>query len=168
MKRTFNFRLWMLVMTVGAALVLPAAGLAKEKMEGMHHQEWKARLAKELKLTPEAEKKFMAVAEKYDKSRKDIFEELKKSQGELQNALAAAKPDEAKVKDLVKNITASQDKLLSTFKEERDAEMALLSPMDQGSYLQILHKWRQEMYEKHMKGEPPKGEMEKQAGPEKK
>ena len=114
-----------------------------------------------MKLSPEKEAKFVAVADKYANLRQQIYESLKKSQGELATAVAAGKPDEAKVKQLVKSITEAQDQLLTVYRVERDDEMALLSPMEQGHYLSILHRWRQQMYEKQgMQMEQQKGEKE--------
>jgi Spy/CpxP family protein refolding chaperone len=168
MKRQINFKLLALGAMLSSLLLFPTFGQAKEGNGGMH-QEWKAKLAKELKLSPEKEKRFAAVADKYAKVRKDIYEGLKKSQGELESALAAPKPEEAKIRGLVKVITAAQDKLLTTYKSERNDEMAVLSVMEQGHYLEILHKWRTEMYEKHRMTEQKKGETEPQKGePEKK
>jgi Spy/CpxP family protein refolding chaperone len=178
MNRKCSFRLWILVLAIGAALMLPAMGPAKEPMAGNRHKEWGAKLAKELKLSPEVEKKFVTLYDKYEKSRKEIYDQLRKFQDELKGVLSAPKPDEAKVKSLVKNIVGAQNKLLNTFKSQRDEELALLKPVEQGRYLEVLHKWRMEMYKKHemreeMKGEHPKPEhpkpeMEKKAEPEKK
>jgi Spy/CpxP family protein refolding chaperone len=159
MKRQTNFKLWVLLAGLSGLLLVPALGQAAKEEGWGAHREWKAKLAQELKLSPEKEKQFTAVADQHAGSRKEIYEGLKKDQGQLQTAMAAAKPDEAKVKELVKAITDAQDKLLSSYKSERDAEMALLSPMEQGRYLTILHKWRQQMYEKH--GMEPKMEQKK-------
>jgi Spy/CpxP family protein refolding chaperone len=166
MKGRINFKLWALCSVLAMALLVPAVGQAKEKGEwGKQVKEWKAKVAKELKLSPDKEKQFMAVSDKYAGIRKGIFESMKKSQDELQKAMAAAKPDEAKVKQLVQAITGEQDKLMNSFKEERNEEMALLSPLQQGQYLEVLHKWRKEMYGKHHPAKEMKGEKGK---PEKK
>ena len=98
----------------------------------------------------------MAVDDKYAAERTKIIADLKKSQGELKTALAAAKPDEAKIKDLVSAITSGQDKLFASFKDQRDEELALLSPMEQGKYLLALTEWRHKMMEKCMKEEAGK------------
>ncbi len=167
MRSKFNFKLWALCSLLAISLLLPAVGQAKEKNDwGKRSKEWKQKLAQELKLSPEKQKEFMAVTEKYMNERKGIYEDLKKSQTELQQALAAPKPDEAKVKPLVQAVTWGQDKMLDSFKQERNAEMALLTPLQQGQYLEILHKWRKEMFGKHHKEmTPEKGEKGK---PEKK
>jgi len=167
MKGRFNFKLWALVALLSAFLLSPAVGQAQE--EPGQFKEWKAKLAKELQLSPEKEAKFMAVADRYAKSRLRIYESLKKSQADLSTAMAAPKPEAAKVQGLVKAITTAQDKLLNSYKGERDAEMAGLSPLEQGRYLVILHQWRTRMYEKpgkemeHQKGgmTPPKEEKAK-------
>ena len=158
MQNKINYKLWALAAILASALLLPAMGQAREE-NWSSYREWKTKLAKELKLSPEKEAKFVAVADKYANLRQQIYESLKKSQGELATAVAAGKPDEAKVKQLVKSITEAQDQLLTVYKVERDDEMALLSPMQQGQYLVILHQWRQQMHEKH--GMQPKMEQGK-------
>jgi Spy/CpxP family protein refolding chaperone len=155
MKRKVHFMLWALCAILAGGLVIPAIGQAKEG-DMSEHREWRTKLAKELKLSPDKEAQFAAVADKYANSRKETYEALTKAQGDLKATMSAAKPDEAKVKQGVKVITEAQDKLLTTYKAERDDEMALLTPMQQGQYLEILHKWRMEMYKKH--AEEKKGE----------
>ena len=133
-----------------AVLVVPALAQAKGEMEG-HLKELKGQILKQMKLAPDKEKAFMAVDDKYAAERQKIIADLKKSQEDLRTALAAAKPDEAKVKDLVSALTAGQDKLFASFKSQRDEELALLSPVDQGKYLLAMSQWRHEMMEKCMK-----------------
>jgi Spy/CpxP family protein refolding chaperone len=76
---------------------------------------------------------------------------LKKSHIELENALAAATPDEAKIKGLVAALRANKDNMVNSFKSQQDEELALMTPVQQGQYLNLLHKWREEMMEEHMK-----------------
>jgi Spy/CpxP family protein refolding chaperone len=162
MKNRISCKLWALgVFFAAAALLLPTLGQARAESRS-RPQEWKAQLAKEMKLSPEKEAKFVAMGDKYANLRQQLYEKLKKNQEALTAALAAAKPDEAKVKELVKVITGDQNELLTIYKMERDEEMALLSPLEQGRYLSVLHHWRQQMYEKHaMSQAPPKGEKPK-------
>jgi Spy/CpxP family protein refolding chaperone len=161
MKSKSNCRFWALGAFLAAALLLAAPGLAREANLSKP-PEWKTRLAKEMKLSPEKEAQFIAASDKYAKLRQELYEKLKKNQEALTAALAAAKPDETKVKELVKAITRDQNELLTIYKMERDEEMALLSPVEQGRYLSILHHWRQQMYEKHaVPPEPAKSEKEK-------
>lgn len=155
MKGKFNFKLGALCVILGVLLLVPAFGQAKEKMEGQL-KELKVKILKKMKLAPDKEKAFMEVDDKYAAERKGIIADLKKSQGELKAALAAAKPDEAKIKDLVSAITAGQDKLFASFKDQRDAELALLSPVEQGKYLLAMTSWRHGMMEKCMKEEARK------------
>lgn len=155
MKRKFNLKRGALCAIVIAALVIPVLGQAKEKMEGQL-KELKAQILKQMKLAPDKEKAFMAVDDKYAAERTKIIADLKKSQGELKTALATAKPDEGKVKDLVSAITSGQDKLFASFKDQRDEELALLSPVEQGKYLLALTEWRHKMMEKCMKEEAGK------------
>ena len=74
---------------------------------------------------------------------------MKKANEDLQAAVAAGNPDEAKLKELVSALTAGQDKLFASFKNQRDEELALMTPAEQAKYLLILGQWRQKMMEKH-------------------
>jgi len=114
------------------------------------HKMRRATAVKELKLSPEKAKDFNAVEEKYAKERQELIERLKKSQAELQNAMAAT-PDEAKIKGLVTAIRADQDTMAKSFKSQLDEELSLMTPLQQGQYLLTLHKWREEMMQEHMK-----------------
>ncbi len=153
-----NLGLAAFLMLLGGLFLVPHGVLAKEKGEHWDHQKFSEQVVKELKLSPEKGKEFVAVGEKYAKSRKELFESMKKTRGDLEAALAAPKPDEAKIKELVKAMTGDQDKLLDSFKAQRDEEMALLTAEQQGKFLVTLHKIRMEMYEKHMKKEKEQGE----------
>ena len=130
--------------------LVPALGQAKEDSWSEMHKMRRATAVKELKLSPEKAKDFNAVEEKYAKDRQELVERLKKSQAELQNAMAAT-PDEAKIKGLVTAIRADQDKMAKSFKSQFDEELALMTPVQQGQYLLTLHKWREEMMQEHMK-----------------
>jgi len=150
MKAKFNFKLGALCAILSAMLVIPALVQAKEDSWGEMHKMRRATAVKELKLSPEKAKDFNAVEEKYAKDRQELIERLKKSQAELQTAMAAT-PDEAKVKGLVTAIRADQDKMAKSFKSQIDEELALMTTIQQGQYLLTLHKWREEMMEEHMK-----------------
>ena len=151
MKGKFNFRLGALCAILSAMLVMPALGQAKEDSWGEMHKMRRATAVKELKLSPEKAKDFNAVEEKYAKERQELIERLKKSQAELQTAVAATPPDDAKLKGLVTAIRAEQDKVVKSFKSQLDEELALMTPIQQGQYLSTLHKWREEMMQEHMK-----------------
>jgi Spy/CpxP family protein refolding chaperone len=150
MKSKFNFKVKVLCAILGVMLVVPALAQAKGEM-GTHLKELKGQILKQMKLAPDKEKAFMAVDDKYAAERKKIIADLKKSQGDLKTALAEAKPDEAKIKDLVSALTAGQDKLFDSFKNQREEELALLSPVEQGKYLMAMSNWRHKMMEQCMK-----------------
>ena len=152
MKGKFNFKLGALCAILSAMLLIPALGQAKEDSWGEWQKMRRAAAVKKLKLSPEKAKDFNAVQEKYAKDRQELFERLKKSQTELQNAVAAATPDEAKIKGLVAAIRADQDKMAQSFKSQLDEELALMTPMQQGQYLLSLHKWRDGRSNKGRKG----------------
>ena len=129
---------------------MPALGQAKGE-EAAVYKEKKDQMIKELKLAPEKEKAVLAVEDKYATERKDIVAGVKKANDDLQAALAAANPDEAKLKELVSALTAGQDKIFASFKNQRDEELALMTPVEQAKYLMVLGQWRQKMMNKRDK-----------------
>ena len=150
MKGKFNFKLAALCAIISALLVLPALGQTK-KDAGARHKAQKDQLIKELKLAPEKEKAMLAVEAKYAAERQGIIAGVKKANEDLQAAMATAKPDEAKLKELVSALTAGQDKMFASFKNQRDEELALMTPAEQAKYLIVLGQWRQKMMDKHDK-----------------
>jgi hypothetical protein len=158
MKRV-NFKAKALCAILGLLLVVPVLVQAKTDKKGEMEgrlKELKAQILKKMKLAPDKEKSFMEVDDKYAAERQKIIADLKKSQEELKTALAEAKPDEGKVKDLVSNITSGQDKLFASFKNQRDEELGLLTPVEQGKYLLAMSQWRHQMMGKYMKEEAAK------------
>ena len=147
MKGKFNFKLAALCAIISAMLVMPALGQAKEEA-GARYKEQKDQMIKELKLAPEKEKAMLAVEDKYAKERKEIIAGVKKANDDLQAAMATANPDEAKLKELVSALTAGQDKMFASFKNQRDEELALMTPAEQAKYLLVLGQWRQKMMDK--------------------
>ena len=121
-------------------LLVPALGQAKEDSWAEKHKMRRATMVKALKLSPDKAKDFNAVEEKYAKDRQELVPRLKKSRAELHTALAAATPDDAKIKDLVAAIRADQEKMANSFKSQMDEDLALMTPVQQGRYLMLLHK----------------------------
>jgi hypothetical protein len=150
MKGKFNFKLSVLCAVLGAMLLMPALGQAKGE-EAAVQKEKKDQIIKELKLAPEKEKAILAVADKYAKERKDIVAGVKKANVDLQAELATATPDEAKLKGLVSALTAGQDKMFASFKNQRDEELALMTPVEQAKYLMVMGQWREKMMNKRDK-----------------
>jgi Spy/CpxP family protein refolding chaperone len=149
-KSKMRFRMGALGALLCAVMVVPTLAQAKGEIKGQL-KELKGQILKQMKLAPDQEKAFMAVDDKYAAERQKIIADLKQSRKDLRSAVAAAKPDETKVKDLVSALTAGQDKLFASFKSQRDEELALLSPVEQGKYLLALSQWRHEMMQKCMK-----------------
>jgi Spy/CpxP family protein refolding chaperone len=143
-----NCWLKQLVLIVAVALLVlspgPARGQGRSSYPGLERQT----LVKELGLTPEQAKAFQAVGDKCDQSRDKIAAEFKSKESELEKALAAPKPDEMKIKELVAAIIQGHDQLLQTVKAQRQEEMALLTPIQQGKFILALKKWHEEMKEK--------------------
>ena len=148
MKSKFNFKLAALCAVISALLVMPALGQVKVKGEEGARKAQKDQMVKELKLAPEKEKAMLAVEAKYVSERKTIIAGVKKANEDLQAAVTAANPDEAKLKELVGALTAGQDKMFASFKNQRDEELALMTPAEQAKYLIILGQWRQKMMDK--------------------
>ena len=148
MKGKVNFKLGALCAILSAMLLMPALGQAKEKGKAGYKAQ-KDQMIKELKLAPEKEKAMLAVEDKYAAERKAIIADVKKANDDLQAAMATANPDEAKLKGLVSALTADQDKMFASFKNQRDEELALMTPAEQAKYLLILGQWRQKMMKKH-------------------
>lgn len=110
-------------------------------------------LAQELHLTPEKAKEFQAVGDKYAQSRMAIIDRIKKNEGELGKSLAAPKPDAAKIKDLAAAISADHGNLFETFKAQRQEELRLLTPVQQGKFIMALKRWHEEMCQQYEKKE---------------
>ena len=146
MKDKLNLKLVALCALLSALLVAPTLGQTKEEMAKF--KELRAAMIKQLKLAPDKEKAVLAVEEKYGSQRKEIVTSLKKTKDDLQAALAVANPDEAKVKGLVSTLTSGMDSLFNSFKGQREEELALMSPIEQGKYLIMLNKMREEMMRK--------------------
>ena len=149
MKGKFNFKLVALCAILSAMLVMPALGQVKVKgEEGARVKAQKDQMIKELKLAPEKEKAMLAVGDKYSRERKEIVAGVKKANEDLRAAVGAATPDEAKLKELISALTAGQDKMFASFKNQRDEELALMTPAEQAKYLLVMGEWRQKKMDK--------------------
>jgi Spy/CpxP family protein refolding chaperone len=151
MNAKFKVGLAVLGISLAVLFWLPSPRLAHAKAVDWEHL--KGQLKKvsefnELKLGPEKEKALLQVEENYSQERKSIIEALKKNQEELKVALAAPTRDKPKIQDLVSNINAAQDKLLISFKMERDEAMALMNPIQQGQFIMIMSHRYQELMKK--------------------
>jgi Spy/CpxP family protein refolding chaperone len=151
MKGKFNLRFGALWIILGALFLLTSLHLAQAKEGGWERIKEKIKITKELhdlKLAPDKEAALLAVDQKYAKERKDLVAALKKYRENLKATLAAPALDEAKLKDLVSAAKAAQDKLLTSFKMERDEAMALMTPIQQGQFIMVMGNWFQEMMKK--------------------
>ncbi len=154
MKGKINIWRLGLGLLLALALLAPVPGLAKDTGKDTHYAAMRAQMVKELNLPADKQKEFVAVGEKFDKTRKDIFQNIKKNEADLQKAVAAPKPDEAKIKELVATVTQDFDKVFQSFRDQRQEEMALLTPLQQGKYILALKKWHQGVHK--MKGKAKK------------
>jgi len=130
-----------LLLALGPGLTLGDSGAGYLKME-------QETLCKDLGLTSEQAKAFQAIGNKFDQSREALVADLKNKENDLEKALAAPKPDEQKIKELVAEITQGHDRLFQSLKAQRQEEMALLNPVQQGRFVMALKKWHEERREK--------------------
>jgi Spy/CpxP family protein refolding chaperone len=140
-----------LSITLAALFFLPPWSLAPAKELNWERFKEQAKIAKdliELRLSPDKEKALLDLEQKYGQERHNIVASLKQSQAELQAALAGAPQDEAKIKNLVSAVSATQDKLLSVVKMERDEALTLMNPIQQGQFLVMLGNYYQGMLPK--------------------
>jgi hypothetical protein len=149
MKLQIKFKMAACCSLLGILLMIPVLVQAKGEM-GAQFKELKMQIFKKLQLPADKEKALMGVEDKFAAERTQLIAGLKQSQKDLQAALAEAKPDESKIKGLVTAITDGQDKLFASFKAQRDEELSLLNPVEQGKYLQAIINWRHTMMEKCM------------------
>jgi Spy/CpxP family protein refolding chaperone len=144
MTRTLNFKLAALTIIFSLLVLAPAIGQVSEDL-GKKLCTFKAKTLQELQIGSDKEKKLTDMEEKCVATRTEIIAKLQKGKQELQAALAAPKPDEAKVKVLVKAYVDAQTELFNSYKAELDEELALMTPVQQGKYLMALEKWRQDV-----------------------
>jgi hypothetical protein len=142
MKGKLFFKLVVLATIMSLLLVVPVLGQTNEEL-GKQLKEYKAHTYADMKLDPKLIKKLDAVEDKYSEMRGKLVDASKKAWDNLQAALAATKPDKAKIKGLVKDYIAAQGDLFASFRKELDDELALMSPIQQGRYLVAMEKWRQ-------------------------
>ena len=147
MKGRFSFKLAALCAILSAMLVAPALGQGKANPEEQFKQ-YRIQMIKQMKLAPDTEKAVLAVEDKYNGQRQELTTSLKKNKEDLEAALAVAKPDDAKVKELVSALTGGMDSLFNSFKSQREEELALMNPVEQGKYLIMLSKMREKMMKK--------------------
>ncbi len=141
-----SHRVWLIASVLLMAFMLLTAGNrpAPAAPPGRQYKlEWQ-KLGKELHLSSKKAAEFQAVGAKYSQIRKALIEKLKKNETALEKAVAAPKPDMAKIKELVPTIIADHNQLFESFKLQREDEMSLLTPLQQAKYLLALKKWHEE------------------------
>jgi Spy/CpxP family protein refolding chaperone len=148
MRRETGFRLWEAGLLAVMAFLVLGPGQAWGEPGPSYSSLEREALGKELALTGEQTKAFQAIGDKLDKTREGIVAELRKKETDLEKAMAAPKPNEQKIKELVAAITQSHEQLFQSLKAQRQEEMALLTPMQQGKFVLALKKWHEEMKEK--------------------
>jgi Spy/CpxP family protein refolding chaperone len=144
MRREIGLRLRQVGLLVVVALLALGPGQTWGEPGPSYSRIEQETLCKDLGMTPEQAKAFQAIGDKFDKSRQAIVADLKNKENDLEKALATPKPDEQKIKGLVAEITQSHDQLFQTLKSQRQEEMALLNPVQQGKFVLALKKWHEE------------------------
>jgi Spy/CpxP family protein refolding chaperone len=148
MTGKLNFKLVALGVLLSALVWGPSLVQAAEEGR-QHYKEHRDKIVKELNLAPDKLKEFQALEEKFSKERKESRDAIKKAYDDLDKLMAAGKPDEAKVKELLSNINAAQEKHWAAHKAQMKAEMALMTPEQQAKYLLAHRHWRHDMMERH-------------------
>jgi hypothetical protein len=145
MKGRLIFKLGALFTILSVLLVVPALGQTGQTNEelGKQLKDYKSQSLKALKITPDKEKALLEVEDKYSLMRGEIAETSKKAWDNLQAALAAPTPDEAKIKEAVDAYIDGQAKLFQSFRKQLEEELALMTPVQQGKYLVAMEKWRE-------------------------
>jgi Spy/CpxP family protein refolding chaperone len=142
MKGKLIFKLGALSTILCVLLVVPVLGQTNEEL-GKQLKEYKAQTFAQLKVNPNQEKALVAVEDKYSVMRGEIVNSSKKAWEDLQAALAAPNPDEAKVKERVNAYIAAETKLFTSFRNQLDDELAQMTPIQQGKYLVAMERWRE-------------------------
>lgn len=147
MKRPTGFWFKGLGLVFVVALLVPGMGLAGEESRGSRPGMEKEKFFMKLGLNSEQAKAFQAIDDKFNQSRGGIIEEIENNERELEEAISSPQPDEIKIKELVAEVTRGHDQLFQTFRAQRQEEMALLTPIQQGRFLLALKRWHQEIKE---------------------
>jgi Spy/CpxP family protein refolding chaperone len=126
-----------LIFILTGLVALPRLAPAKEP----GFKQYREKIAKDLNLSPEKQKEFQDLGDKFLKERLDLYKELNQAMDELKKALAATPVDEAKVKTTVDAATVVKDKLWANYQDWWHGEMKLLTPVQQAQYLMALDKW---------------------------
>jgi|UniRef100_A0A7C3Z1C4 Spy/CpxP family protein refolding chaperone len=145
MRQQTGFRAGQVVFAVILALLVlnPEAGLGKSR-HGLSTQE-RETLVQEVGLTPEQATALQTLDDKFDQAREGIIAGIRTDEVELEKALAASRPDAARIKTLVDALTQGHDRLMQTFKAQRQEEMELMTPVQQGRFLLVLKRWHEEL-----------------------
>jgi len=144
MKGKLIVKLAVLSTILSFLLLIPALGQVGEDL-GKKLCAFKVKTFKELNIAADKEKQLTAMEEKCVLARTAIMAKMNKSKDELQAALAAPNPDEAKIKALVAAFIGAQVDLFNSYKNELNDELAQMTPVQQGKYLMALERWRQEV-----------------------
>ncbi|MDD2904407.1 MAG: hypothetical protein PHU44_18420 [Syntrophales bacterium] len=132
------------------SVLLGTQSLAPAKEEGQSSsQALRVHLVDIMNLRGDKAKTFIEAEEKYDRIRQEALERINKSQDQLGKLLSSKKPDAEKLKKLISVIASDQDILVNTYKLRRDETLAMLTPVQQGQYLNITWKWQQKLLEKY-------------------
>jgi Spy/CpxP family protein refolding chaperone len=154
MKEKSRFQIGALMVILAVFLLVPRLVQAQEIQMENYLKEFKENVFKQLNLTPEKEKAFRAIGDKKAAERQKILARLKDAQKQLEDMVAANKPEnKAKINSLVRVITESQDKLFASYRTQRNEELALLTPEQKAKYLVTMINWRQELMQKAMHGQ---------------
>ena len=132
-------RLSLLALLISGLLTLTA--LSQDTGKEAKFKEYRQKLAQELKLSPEKEKEFNELGDKFLHQRMELYKELSRDMANLKQTMTASPIDEAKLKEAIGAVTAVKEKLWSNYQDWWHGEMKLLNPVQQAHYLVTLEKW---------------------------
>ena len=158
MKAKSKFQIGTLIVILAVFLLIPKLVPAQENQLENYLKEFKENLFKQMNLAPEKERAFRAVEDKHAAARQKIIANLKDAQKQLEDMVAAGKPEnKTKMMSLVHAVTEAQDKLFASYRTQRNEELALLTPEQKAKYLVTMINWRHELMQKAMQGEGGQG-----------
>ena len=138
-------KIWLVLVAVLLMLGVQMPGKAHSREPGTGKNELQSKqLISDLDLSADKAKAFTSVGEHWDQIRQNIIGGIKENETDLEKAIAASKPDEGKINQLVNALITGHDQLFETFKAQRQEEMTLLTPVQRGKFLLSLKKCHEE------------------------
>ena len=105
-----------------------------ENYQNYYENKFKKDMVKVLNLSPDKAKEFISLKEQYDKESKELSGELTRKRSELVKILTIGELNNEKISAVIRDISITNRKLSTSKINQQDAELALLTPEQQGRY----------------------------------